>query len=177
MMYGLLNRMLTTVAISSIALLTALTTTAINNQSSYAAERKFFCDQTKGVPITFARREDGAKIPMIRWVTSYSSLTPLQRCQEVSRRFQKNYDNDTLKTMITGTLNKQPVVCAAVSTNDVCTNRTVLFTLKPGSDPKLAVQRLFDRRGLASGEIQNQSKNGQVYIDFNMYLNNVQPER
>ena len=68
MIYGLLSPMLTTVArVSSIALLTVLTTTGINNQSSYAGERKFFCAQTKGVPVTFARREDGAKIPMIRW--------------------------------------------------------------------------------------------------------------
>lgn len=55
---------------------------------------------------------------------------------------------------------------------------TVLFTLKPGSNAKVVVQSLFDRRALASGQIQNQSNDDtQIYIDFDTYLNNLQPER
>ncbi|NEU77160.1 hypothetical protein PI95_032850 [Hassallia byssoidea VB512170] len=172
----LLSPTLTKVAICAVAML--LTITTAPPQPSYASNRKFFCAQSKGVPVTFARREDTRKIPIIRWVYSYSSLTPLQRCREVSRRFQRSYDNGTLKTIITGRLNKQSVVCAVVSTNDVCSDRTVLFTLKPGSNAKLAVQSLFDRRALASGQIQNQSNDDtQIYIDFDTYLNNLQPER
>lgn len=172
----LLSPTLTHVAICGLAML--LTTTTAQPQPSYASNRKFSCAQSKGVPVTFARREDGRNVPMIRWVSSYSSLTPLQRCREVSRRFQRSYDNGTLKTIITGTLNKQSVVCAVVSTNDVCTSSTVLFTLKPGANAKLAVQSLFDRRALASGQIQNQSNDDtQIYIDFDTYLNNLQPER
>lgn len=69
-------------------------------------------------------------------------------------------------------------MCAVVSTNDVCSDRTVLFTPKPGSNAKLVVQSLFVRRALASGQIQNQSNDDtQIYIDFDTYLNNLQPER
>lgn len=177
MTFRLLSQTLTHVAICGITLLTTFTTTA-QPQPSYASNPKFFCAQSKGVPVTFVRREDGRNVPMIRWVSSFSSLTPLQRCREVSRRFQRSYDNGTLKTIITGTLNKQSVVCAVVSTNDACSDRTVLFTLKPGANAKLVVQSLFDRRALASGQIQNQSNDDtQIYIDFDTYLNNLQPER
>ena len=114
---------------------------------------------------------------IIRWVSSKyfsSKLTPLQRCQEVSYRFQRSSDNGTLKTLITGTLNGQPVVCAGASTNDTCTEKTLLFTLKRGSNAKQAVERLLDRRALAAGQIQNQSSdNTQIYIDFDTYLNSV----
>lgn len=120
MIYELFSSTLTHVAICGVAMLLTFTTTA-QPQPSYASNPKFFCAQSKGVPVTFARREDGRNVPMIRWVSSYSSLTPLQRCQEVSRRFQRSYDNGTLKTIITRSLNKQSVVCAVVSTNDVCT--------------------------------------------------------
>lgn len=69
-------------------------------------------------------------------------------------------------------------MCAVVSTNDACSDRTVLFTPKPGANAKLVVQSLCDRRALASGQIQNQSNDDtQIYIDFDTYLNNLQPER
>ncbi len=175
MAFKLLILTLTNVAICGSAMLVTTTTAP---QLSYAGNRKFSCAQSGGKPATFANREDGRNVPMIRWVYSFSSLTPLQRCQQVSDRFQRSYDNGTLKTIITGTLNKQPVVCAVVSTNDACSSSNVLFTLKPGSNARDVVKRLFDRRALASGEIQNQSRdNTQIYIDFDAYLNNLQPER
>jgi Circadian oscillating protein COP23 len=174
MAFKLLSLTLTNVAICGLAM---LVTTTIAPQLSYAGNRKFSCAQSGGVPATFASREDGRTVPIIRWAYSFSSLTPLQRCQQVSDRFQRSYDNGTLKTIITGTLNKQPVVCAVVSTNDACSSSNVLFTLKPGSNPRDVIKRLFDRRALASGEIQNQSRDDtQIYIDFDTYLNSLQPE-
>ncbi|MBD2607012.1 hypothetical protein H6G81_21400 [Scytonema hofmannii FACHB-248] len=175
MAFKLLSLTLTHVAICGLAM---LVTTTIAPQPTYAIKPKFSCAQSKGAPVTFARREDGSNVSIIRWVSSFSSLTPLQRCQQVSKRFQRSYENGTLKTIITGKLNKQSVVCAVVSTNDACSSNTVLFTLKPGSNPRDVVKRLFDRRALASGEIQNQSRDDtQIYIDFDTYLNNLQPER
>ena len=177
MVYKLLNPALRKVArVYKIVLLTVFTATTIN-QPSYANNIKFFCEQSKGIPTTFARREDGRKIPIIRWVSSYSFLTPLQRCQEVSRRFQRSYDNGTLKTITTGMINEHSVICAVVSTNDACTNPNVLFTLKPGDNGKVVLERLLDRRSLAGSMIQNQSSDdSQIYIDFETYLNYLQPE-
>lgn len=117
---------------------------------------------------------------MIRWVSSKDfspNLTALERCKQVSYRFQRSYDNGTLRTIITGTINDYPVVCAAVSTNDACTEKTLLFTLKRGSNARLAVEKLLDQRGLAAGKIQDQSSDDtQLYIDFDTYLNSIQTE-
>ncbi|GAX41802.1 hypothetical protein NIES4075_27990 [Tolypothrix sp. NIES-4075] len=89
MAFKLLSQTLTHVGICGIAML--VTTTTAPPQPTYASNRKFFCAQTKGVPVTFALREDGRNVPIIRWVYSFSSLTPLQRCQQVSWRFQRSY--------------------------------------------------------------------------------------
>jgi hypothetical protein len=75
-------------------------------------------------------------------------------------------------------MNGYPVVCAGASTNDTCTSRTVLFTLRRGSNPRKAAEALLDQRGLASGRIQNQNgDNTQIYVDFDTFLENVQPAR
>ncbi|MDF5712151.1 MAG: COP23 domain-containing protein [Nostoc sp. S4] len=166
--------------VSGIALLMASTTTAIIHQPSYAGSSTFQCAKSQGKPTTFVRMEDGRKIPIIRWSDEKffsSRLTALERCKQVSYRFQQNYDSGNLRTIISGKINSYPVVCAAVSTNDVCTNKTVLFTLKPGSNARQAAERLLDKRGLASGKIQNQnSDDTQIYVDFDTFLNNIQPE-
>lgn len=166
--------------VCGIALLMASTTTAIIHQPSYASSPTFQCDKSQGKPVTFVRIGDGTKRPIIRWGEEKffsSKLTALERCKQVSYRFQQNYDSGNLKTIISGKINGYPVVCAAVSTNDVCTRKTVLFTLKRGSNARLAAERLLDQRGLASGKIQNQSSDDtQIYIDFDTFLNNIKPE-
>jgi hypothetical protein len=39
-------------------------------------------------------------------------------------------------------MNAEPVVCAAVNQDDTCTNRTLLFTLKQGSDADATLKKL-----------------------------------
>ncbi|MGJ5672148.1 MAG: COP23 domain-containing protein [Nostochopsis sp.] len=166
--------------VSGIALLTISTIPAITNQPSYANSTTFFCANSKGSPTTFVKTDNGRKIPMIRWISNNyfsSNLSPTQRCREVSNRFQRSYDNGTLRTIISGTLNKQPVVCAAGSTYDTCNENNLLFTLKRGTNAKQAVESLLDRRGLAAGRILNQnSNNTQIYVDFDTYINSIKPE-
>src|SRR5579883_465904 len=147
------------------------------NKPSYAEGATFYCNQSDGVPTTFVRTQDGKSVPIIHWVSNYIShgrLTPVRRCQEVSRRFQSNYDNGTLKFIKAGMLNGQPVVCAAAQKKAACTERTLLFTLLNGSDPDATARKLFDRRALAAGNAVNQSggdeTNDPVNIDVEAYL-------
>jgi Circadian oscillating protein COP23 len=166
--------------ISGVALLMAFTTTVIMHQPSYAGSPTFDCRQSQGKPTTFVHTEDRIPKPIIRWSDEKffaSKLTPLERCKQVSYRFQQNYDSGNLRTIISGKVNGYPVVCAAVNTNDVCTSKTVLFTLKRGANARLAAERLLDRRGLASGRIVNQTGDDtQIYVDFEAFLNNATPE-
>ncbi|MBD2363424.1 hypothetical protein H6G36_19885 [Anabaena minutissima FACHB-250] len=153
----------------------ALLTISIS-QPSHAGSTTFYCAKSKGVPITFARTQDGKKVPIVRWVSSYfpPPWTAQRRCVEVSRRFQINYDNGRLRRIKTGVLRGEPVVCAAVNQNSSCTDTTLLFTLKRGVNPNAVVRRLFDRRGLAAGNALNESAGSSaVDIDFDIYLQNT----
>lgn len=165
------------VRIFSIAVLTTIATATTLNQPSYAESTTFYCGKSNGVPTTFVRTQDGKNLPVIRWVSDYFSgtgLTPQQRCLQVSHRFQRSYDNGTLRYIKPGTLKGQPVVCATEQKNAACTDTTLLFTLKGGSDPNATARQLFDRRALAAGNTVNQNggdtSNDPVNIDVEAYL-------
>ncbi|MBP5975273.1 hypothetical protein HW132_21685 [Brasilonema sp. CT11] len=176
MKLGMSSQVLTwSVRVFSLATLTTIATTTTLNQPSYAESPTFSCSKSNGVPTTFVHTQDGKDLPVIRWVSKYfTGLTPQQRCQQVSRRFQRSYDNGTLKYIKPGMLKGQPVVCAVAEKNAACTDTTLLFTLKPGSDPDATARQLFDRRALAAGNTVNQNggdtSNDPVNIDFEAYL-------
>ncbi len=172
----LFGQELTGIAIAS---LTVLTTTTTIGQPSYAGGTTFYCEKSKGIPITFARTQDGRNVPMIRWVSQeYFSKewTGERRCQEVSRRFQRSYDNGTLKYIRTGILRGESVVCAAINQNAACTDSTLLFTLRRGSNARDTVRRLLNRRGLVAGNVLNESSEEALNIEFDAYLNNATVE-
>lgn len=160
-------------------LVLTLSTTTTFYEPSYAQTTTFYCGKSKGIPATMARTQDGKKVPVIRWVSNNyfpPPWTERRRCFEVSRRFQKNFDNGSLKNITTGMLRGQPVVCAAISKNNPCTDTTLLFTLKRGVDANATVRRLLDRRGVAAGYILSESGSDKFNIDFDVYLNNATVE-
>lgn len=149
------------------ALVVSNSTTALFCQPSRAGNNNFFCATLNRQPVTLVRTPRG-NVPLVRWTSNNyfpPPWTAQKRCQEVGRRFQRNYDNGTLKYINTGILNGEPVVCAAVNKDDACTNRTLLFTLKRGSDADATLQRLMDRRGLASGYVLSETGPGSVDVD------------
>ncbi len=162
-----------------VGVLTTLVTATILHQPSYAGDATFRCDTSKykgkSVPTTFVFTQDGRKVPLIYWISDYfPGVTPQQRCQQVSYRFQRSFDNGTLRYIKTGILNKEPVVCGTAEKNATCTNKNFLFTLKRGSDPDATARQLFDRRALAAGNATNQSGgntgNDPVNIDVEAFL-------
>jgi hypothetical protein len=161
----------------SLAALTAIGTTTAVVQPSWAGSATFFCGIRNGIPSTYAKTPRGnAKI--ISWVGNSfpPPWTPMQRCLEVSRRFERNYANGLLKTIKTGTLRGNSVVCAARSQSDPCTDRTLLFTLKPGSNPNFTVRRLLDRNGLAAGNVLLEStctEDCPIYVNVDTFLDNA----
>ncbi|MBO3457144.1 COP23 domain-containing protein [Aetokthonos hydrillicola Thurmond2011] len=165
--------------------LSSITITAfLLNQPSYAAGVAFFCGKTKyqgrSVPATYARTQDGKQILILRWISDDSFPPPWtgqRRCNEVSRRFQRSYENSTLKYITTGSINKQSVVCAIANQEDPCTESNLLFTLKRGTKPSAVLARLLDRRGLAAGRVLNESGGDELTIDFDVYLQGVASEK
>ena len=112
----------------------ALGATAALSRPSEAENRRFFCDTDNhhslgNVPSTIARTTRG-DIPIINWVSERTNgWTPERRCELVSQRFQRYYDNGTLKYIRTGNINNHPVICVASSKGGDCLERDVLLTL------------------------------------------------
>ena len=126
---------------------------------------------------------------MIHWnARSFvSTQTPLTRCREVTARFNRFYNNGTLKYMSTGTINNYPVICVAESKGGNCLPEGLLITLKQDSNPNTALNIMLDRRILPIHEpIQLSSdKNvdsedevvseidGKLYVDVENWLNEL----
>jgi tetratricopeptide (TPR) repeat protein len=68
--------------------------------------------------------------------------TSLLFCQPSGAGNDSFFNNRTLKHINTGIMNAEPVVCAAVNQEDTCTNRTLLLTLKQGSDAEATLKKL-----------------------------------
>ncbi|AKG23728.1 COP23 domain-containing protein [Calothrix sp. 336/3] len=172
LVYGFVTVGITSFSLSAVIL--------SNPEASWANSTKFKCEKKgKNDYITYAVNTDGRRTPMIRWNSDYFSpeWKPEKRCSDVSRRFQRGYDNGTLRTIITGKINGYPVVCGVPSTSDTCNRNNMLFTLKRGANAKQAVEKLLDRRALSAGKIQNQSSDDtEIHLDFDIYLNNLSPE-
>ena len=132
------------------------------------ASARFICGLRGGVPTTLALTPRGA-VPVIQWTSQYfnsSGYSPERRCQIVSQKFEKYYQNGTLKFLTIGKVNGLPVICVADTKGGPCTEN--LFTIRPGSDPNLALRRMLNVRARASGPLNESSD--RIYLDFNKFL-------
>ncbi|MBW4495264.1 MAG: COP23 domain-containing protein [Oscillatoria princeps RMCB-10] len=137
-----------------------------------AAQQKnqFYCDTSKSPPATIVRTPRG-NVPVIRWTSDVfpPPLTPEERCKIVSQRFQEFQNQNKLRYITTGQMNGQLVVCVANRKDGDCTG--LLFTLKPGSDPRSTLERLLNYKALAGGNPLNQSSSERLYVDMEEIIN------
>ncbi|MCC3582653.1 COP23 domain-containing protein [Microcoleus sp. PH2017_30_WIL_O_A] len=165
MKYILLVRILSAIVLSLGATLTI-------DQFSYAQERTYTCgtDRSTQVPATLVRTPRG-NIPMILWVNNFPPLTPRERCQVVSARFQQFADNHLLKYLRAGIVNGQPVLCVATSKGGTCPDENVLITLPPRSNANQVLERLLDLRRHAAGKPLRLSGGEAIfYVDGELYV-------
>jgi hypothetical protein len=123
-----------------------------SSQALAGATTSFACGKSDGKPATVARTKKG-DIPIVVWTSAdfnESGFTPQVRCQQVSARFQSLYRSGQLQSITFGTLNRQNVVCATTKASSACTQQNLLYTLKPNSNPKQAIERLKAIRNRAS---------------------------
>jgi len=150
----------------------AIGVTATMTQSGEAQSRnRYFCAIRGGVPTTLARTPRG-NVPMISWVSHLGGRDPLQRCQEVTQRFQNFSNNGMLRFLRSGTLNGQPVLCVARFRGGTCDSNAVLITLGSGQNPQLVRQQLIDIGSRAnSGPIRLRSNDVIFYEEGEPYVN------
>ncbi len=148
-------------------------TTTINKPSQ-AQSTTFYCGVSAGIPSTLANTPRGTVV-VIRWVSQHFSRAgydPTTRCQEVSSRFQRHYNQGNLNFITAGYLNNQPAICAG-NGGIPCTSEKLLFTLKPGQNAARTIQQLFNIRTGASGplyESTNGSSSKSAVVDMNKFL-------
>jgi hypothetical protein len=70
------------------------------------------------------------KIALIRWKKNWGNfISPQERCEAISPRFQKAYESGTLQFITNGMMNGQPVICTTRENGGAC--QTLLMTLRP----------------------------------------------
>ena len=65
---------------ATIASLSLISAVVISHQPSYAGGATFYCGtstyRNKSVPTTFARTQDGKRVPIVRWISNYFPPSP-----------------------------------------------------------------------------------------------------
>ncbi|RCJ25637.1 hypothetical protein A6770_27565 [Nostoc minutum NIES-26] len=174
MQLRLFAHILTGVATASVISALALAVATItSNQPSYALRNKFFCDQEGDIPVTKVRTSRGNET-FIRWIVQdFKNFPPAKRCQIVSAKFQRYYDNGSLLITSRDNFNNYPVLCIVNRKGAPCTSQNVLVTLKPGTDTGRVLQQILDfRRGVGSSVVNlsgcqtfTYDEQGDLYLD------------
>jgi len=160
-------------------LMVAMAATAAMTKPNHAqTNSKFYCGDLNQTPATYVRGRRGP-VPIIRWVDNSfpPPWNPQRRCEDVSARFQRFYDNGQLDYLKAGKLNGQSVLCVTRTQPGECIPGGLLVTLKPETDPQRTLQRLLDFRVEGSGvpiDIQSRQEifytNGEAYLDMRKFL-------
>jgi hypothetical protein len=133
---------------------------------AHAAATSFTCQISAGLPTTIASTDTSTTVSVIRWTSNAfdgAGWTPERRCQEVSQRFETYRRQNRLTYITTGRINGLPVICTTASDGGACDG--LLYTLKPGQDPTLALQRLFDVRTKARGPLNETQSRLYLSVD------------
>ena len=150
--------------------------------------RRYFCgsdnNPTYGnVPATIARTQRGP-VPMIHWVSDWiedSKWTPQARCEAVADRFQRYYENGSLKYMRTGQSGAYPVICIASRQGGNCLQKNTLVTLEPGTNAVDVLQQMTDLRRRVGGPLELSHDlffyvDQEAYIDMEVFMEQAQVE-
>lgn len=150
--------------------------------------RRYFCgrdinDTYGNVPATIARTARGP-VPIIHWVSDWiknSNWTPQARCEAVADRFQRYYDNGTLKYMRADNSGAYPVICVASRKGGNCLQKNILVTLEPGTNAADVLQQMTDVRSRVGGPLQLSHDlffyvDREAYIDMEVFMEQAQVE-
>lgn len=128
-------------------------------------EAEFYCKQSPELsfPITAVRYVyQGKEIDqsLIQWTTTQGNYSPLERCKEVSRRFNRLKDDEALRYVKHGFQNGEPVICGVKRDNQECgLGYNLLLTLRRGEKGSKELPKLFEILGNAfSSDVYKRGK-------------------
>ncbi|WP_448574049.1 COP23 domain-containing protein [Trichothermofontia sp.] len=123
-------------------------------QTNASTASRFFCGLYRGHPATIARTVSRGNIPLILWVDDSfpEPWNPQSRCEEISARFQRFYENGTLNHLRAAVTNGQPALCVAAYHGGDCLPNGLVVTLRPYTDPSAVLDRLLTKRVMVDGQ-------------------------
>jgi Circadian oscillating protein COP23 len=128
-------------------------------QDAPAEGLQFFCGKTfdsasgSQVPTTLVwQPEKEGNVALIRWKSEYFGKDTQKRCQLVSAKFQKLWNDGKLNFITAGTVKKQPIVCGVANEGDSCSGQNQLFQLKPFADSSNLIAQL---EGVFQGKVSS----------------------
>jgi hypothetical protein len=144
--------------------------------STSASTDKYYCREVNGTYGVYSRTERGS-LGLLNFKRDVpKDWTLAKRCEEVAQRFQRFYDNGTLRFIGADFVNDEPVLCAVkdkITESEPCNSENILVTLPPQTDPVEAARQLMDARSLARGQAidVNGGNKGKLetYINGNTY--------
>ncbi|MTJ55844.1 hypothetical protein FJR38_25865 [Anabaena sp. UHCC 0253] len=166
----------------AIAITLILGITPSFSQSNSSERVQFFCRKTfdkasqENLPSTVAWiPEKRGHIRIIVWKSeAWLGWTPQQRCEAVSPKFQKFYDNGQLNYLTNGKVKGYPVICAVDTEGDKCSKDHQLFQLKNQRDGELVIYRLTNLLEGGGGDFPlYQSSGQQRYVSIPKLLVNA----
>jgi hypothetical protein len=155
----------------SLASACAFAATLLFSSPTHGQGANFSCDSSTGVPATVVESPQHGKVRIIDWKTTEfgDEFNPQTRCNIVSEKFQEYSQAGTLKYFTTGSVDRNPVICAVASESMSCSPENMLYTLKRGSNASETLKQLLDVRSGASGTALNETGN-RVYVDFDQVV-------
>lgn len=133
------------------------------------------CINNQGIPTTVVDTKRG-RIELIAWKSDYfrnSGWTPEKRCQEVTKRFQQFSDNNALRYITTGIINKQKAICVGKPSPGKgiqCDDKGLLITLQPDDKPDDVLKNLFSNATQVGGTPVTRDPEGKYIFPISMFL-------
>jgi hypothetical protein len=161
--------MLKQAVLSSILVATAMVGTPsllrLPTTETVAQTQKFFCDTSGSIPATVAQTRRG-NVRLITWERVITGqYTPLQRCQQVSNRFQEFHSKGWLRFITSGRRGGSNVICVAEAKNQPCRPEGMLFTLSPENKPTQVLAKMFQMNLAGPGQ-EIRETTSRVYVDL-----------
>ncbi len=138
-----------------------------SNQTQFVCREAFDQVTNQRIPTTYAWTERG-KIAVVRWTSVLGGgWTPERRCQEVSPRFQRAYQNGSIRYLTNGTVNGQRAICTAREEGGSC--QDLLLTLRPEDDAIAVLRQLNDvLKGRAAATVRQSGQEDRIYIQVDL---------
>jgi Circadian oscillating protein COP23 len=143
-------------------------------QPSFAQSTTFYCDASGSHLRTMARTPRGL-VTIMNWVKvgSKYDYNPLARCQNVSERLQRLYEQEPSLFITIGRLNGENIICAASERDGPCLRYGLglLFTVKLGVSPRQTLLQIVNLSDEQRRMVYQDVPLTRPYISINEILN------